>query len=169
VHFVQSIMRYATWAAEIRPGLWLGSGHAASKKDELIERGVFHVLNVADDVDNFHKDDSRFVYHNLHVADFGADKGILRVFPEAFEFLDARKAANEPVLVHCAAGANRSVTIVIAFLMHSENISLRQAFADVKKERKGACPQKDNRFQLLEFERQSFGTTSVTEDEIYFL
>ena len=163
-------MHYSTWAAEILPGfLWLGSGHAASQKSRLIDHNVYHILNVADDVENFHQDDDRFTYLNLHVADFGADKGIKRVFPKALEFLDARKALSEPVLVHCAAGANRSVSVIIAYLMHSEKLNLRQAFGAVKEKRKGACPQKDNRFQLLEFEQDLFGKTSVTKDEIYFL
>eukprot|EP00466_Bigelowiella_natans_P014121 jgi/Bigna1/83075/fgenesh1_pg.101_\ len=57
---------------EILPFLYLGSGESAKKKDDLKNLGITDIMNVADDVPNFHPND--FKYTNLHVADFGQDE-----------------------------------------------------------------------------------------------
>ncbi|KDO29885.1 hypothetical protein SPRG_04952 [Saprolegnia parasitica CBS 223.65] len=136
------------WASEILPGLWLGSGSAASKLESLQRQRITHVLNVADDVPNFHP--NAFLYGNLGVTDFGQDVGIRRVFPTAFAFLDDALAHDDGrVLVHCAAGANRSATVVLAYLMHAREMSLADAWAHVRSRRRGICPLRDNRQELL--------------------
>lgn len=118
--------RFQLWATDIlNEQIFLGSGSNAADLDQLRAHGIKRVLNVADDVPNFHEREE-FIYHRLNVVDFGQDEGISRVFPGAFEFLDTAFLQKEPVLVHCAAGANRSATIVLAWLMHSQQWTLRQ-------------------------------------------
>ena len=90
--------------------LFLGSGQDASNVEKLRENGVTHIVNVADDVENFHP--GQFVYCNLDVTDFGGDVGISRVFDQAADFI-CKATLNcesyEPgILVHCANGSNRS-------------------------------------------------------------
>ena len=154
------------WACEIVPGLFLGSGAHAANLTDIQHHGVTRIPNVADDVENFHESCTGIVYENLGVCDFNQDIGICRVFPKAFAFL--RKAENEgqPVLVHCAAGANRSATIVIAWLMFSNAMTLLDAWEMVKRVKRGVCPMIDNRKQLLDFERQLYhGISSFSSDE----
>ena len=152
------------WASEIIPNmLWLGSGTDASKLVELEKRKIQHVLNVADDVPNYHG--HKITYLNLNVVDFGQDKGISRVFDDAFKFLKEAEEKKEPVLVHCAAGANRSAAIVIAWLMQSRQWTLLQSWEHVKTRRPGVVPLKDNRIQLLNFERTLFEKPSMGKDE----
>jgi protein-tyrosine phosphatase len=156
--------RVNRWASEVIPGkLWLGSGTDASKLDELEKRRIRHVLNVADDVPNFHE--HAVVYLKLGVQDFGQDAGISRVFDEAFVFLKEAETENEPVLVHCAAGANRSATLVIAYLMNSRHWTLRDCWFILKSKRPGIVPLKDNRLQLLEYERTLFEMPSIEKEE----
>lgn len=156
--------RLGKWASEIIPGkLWLGSGTDASKFDELEKRQIRHVLNVADDVPNYHE--HGVTYLNLGVQDFGQDAGISRVFDNAFAFLREAEANNEPVLVHCAAGANRSATIVIAYLMNSRHLTLIESWKEVKSQRRGIVPLKDNRLELLEFEMKLFGKSSINQEQ----
>mmetsp|Transcript_36956 Transcript_36956/g.71300 ORF Transcript_36956/g.71300 Transcript_36956/m.71300 type:complete len:100 (-) Transcript_36956:660-959(-) len=69
--------------SEILPYIFLGNGYSARNLAALKEKGITHIMNVADDVENFHP--GKFTYINLHVADFGADEGISRVFPKAIE------------------------------------------------------------------------------------
>ncbi|OQR96544.1 dual specificity protein phosphatase [Achlya hypogyna] len=156
----ETTARAAAWASEIAPGLWLGNGSAAADLVSLQQHGVEYVLNVADDVPNYHAD--ALTYCTLGVADFGQDAGISRVFSRAFDFLDhVLLHAKGRVLVHCAAGANRSATVVIAYLMHSQQLSLADAWAIVRKRRPGMSPLEDNRKQLWNFELQLRGCHSL--------
>jgi protein-tyrosine phosphatase len=83
---------------------FFGRGRAAASLTGLKEHRVKRILNCADDVENFHEKEADLIYCNLHIADFGQDKGISRVFEEAFEFLNQTAENQEKVLVHCAGG-----------------------------------------------------------------
>ncbi len=160
-------IRKNQWASEIIVGkLWLGNGSQASDLDELRKRGITHILNVTDDVPNYH-DEPPFVYLKLEIQDFGQDKGITRAFDAAFAFLYKAEADNEPVLIHCAGGANRSATMTIAWLMHSQHLTLAEAYRRVKAIRRGISPLRDNRLQLLQFELSLYGTNSFASDEFF--
>ena len=159
-----------SWASEIVPGsLWLGSANHASDLAELKARNITRILNVADDVENYHTAVDEIKYENLHVRDFGSDPGIRRVFTTAFNFLQIAKEADQRVLVHCAAGANRSATIVIAWIMYSQSLSLLDAWNCVKAKKRGLCPMNDNRKELLAFERELFGGVSSFPNDEAFL
>lgn len=161
------------WATNILPYLYLGSGTNASDIEKLYAHAVFNILNVSDDVPNFHAEEkeggkelaaSPFNYLKLDVADFGQDEGIMRVFERSFHFLEENEAMKQPVLIHCAAGANRSATLTIAWLMKRNQWTLREAWAFVRNKR-NICPQTDNRKQLLLFEYEMFGKNSYEEEE----
>eukprot|EP00164_Ancoracysta_twista_P002732 GFYU01003634.1.p1 GENE.GFYU01003634.1~~GFYU01003634.1.p1 ORF type:complete len:208 (-),score=39.99 GFYU01003634.1:74-661(-) len=165
--------RSARWADPVRVNLWLGSGADAANLEKMKEKGITHVLNVANDVENFHPSD--FVYCNLNVADFGQDKGISRVFEQAASFVtdaigttvvdDKNGECTSKVLVHCAWGVNRSATVTIALLMMLEDKSLRDAWRDVVGARKCVCPLNDNKIQLVEFEKRHRGKVSMTVEQ----
>ena len=99
---LQRARGHASWASAILPGaFFLGSGEHASNLDQLREHAIARVLNVADDVPNFHEAaEPRINYLQLHVGDFGSDRGISRVFDTAFSFLVEAEATQQPVLVH---------------------------------------------------------------------
>jgi protein-tyrosine phosphatase len=139
------------WASYIRPELYLGSGRDASNLEQLKAHRITHIINVADDVENFHEGDE-FVYLNLGIADFGQDPGISRCFNQAKEFVDVVRRDGGVVLVHCANGSNRSVTIVIALLMLIEQLSLKESMEEVRKCRPSARPLKDNWKELEKLE-----------------
>ena len=62
------------WADSVVPErLWLGAGRDAANLPKLVEHGITHVLNCADDVPNFHEGEPGLAYLCLGVADFGAD------------------------------------------------------------------------------------------------
>ena len=151
-------------AAEVYTNkLYYGGGSAADNLKELNSRKITHILNVADDVPNYHP--KKFTYINLKVRDMGQDSGISRVFENAFENLDAiMKQEDARVLVHCAAGRNRSATITIAYLMHRESVDLKQALNTVTTKRR-VFIMKDNRSQLMEFERKLYGKNTVKMED----
>lgn len=49
------------------------------------------------------------------------------LFEQAYAFIDDAILNNVPVLVHCAAGQSRSISLITAYLMRSANISLADA------------------------------------------
>lgn len=162
----------STWASEIISGiLWLGSGRDAQNYEKLIENDIKYVLNVSDDVPNFFENlQDGIKYEKLNVGDFGTDEGISRVFPIAFLFLNRALENEGRVLIHCACGANRSPTIVLAWLMHSKRMTLSEAWCIVKAKRKGIFPLQDNRRQLWIFEASIHDRNSYpTEDDFLFL
>lgn len=91
------------------------------------------------------------------------------MFEKAFEFLHNVEEQKERVLVHCAAGANRSATVVIAWLMYSRKLKLQEAWDFAKGARPGICPLKDNRMQLLEYEKKLYGSTSLSAEALQSL
>lgn len=76
------------WASRIAADVWLGSGQDAQCLEQLTRHGITHVLNVADDVPNYHEEGGRIAYCNLGVADFGAEtRGMRGHFEHALAFV----------------------------------------------------------------------------------
>jgi len=143
--------------------IYVGGKQSAQNLEELEQRKITHILNVADDVENFFPD--KFHYTNLHVADFGQDEGISRIFPDAIAFVKKVKEENGRVLIHCFAGQNRSVTVTTAVLMELYGWPLDKAFLHVRSKREGAFPFPDNQEELMRWELQKFGTNSLSTKE----
>lgn len=78
-------------------------------------------------------------------------------FDTAIKFIDS----HQRVLVHCGAGASRSPTIVLAWLMGKRGKSLRCSYDHVKAIRPFIQPNEGFMQQLIDFERRLFGSTSV--------
>jgi predicted protein tyrosine phosphatase len=54
---------------------------------------------------------------------------------DAVEFIDKALREDTMVFVHCDGGVERSPTLVMAYLMRRQNLSIEQAFAEVKSKR----------------------------------
>lgn len=66
------------------------------------------------------------------------------------------------VLVHCLAGRSRSAALVLAYLVKHLDLSLRSAFLHLRACRPAVRPNSGFFSQLIEFERQIRGSTSVS-------
>lgn len=155
-------------ASKIRENIFIGNQLDAHSLLDLKDHQITHILNVADDVSN--KFDDSFVYCSLDVLDYGKDIGISRVFETAFQFVDEAFSSSEhsKILIHCRKGINRSVTITIAILMKREGLTLKQAWEEIKNIRKIAFPQKDNREELIIFEKELFGCNSLSNCRAFY-
>ena len=258
------------WATQISKDIFLGSGWDAKNLKKLRDNKITHILNVADDVPNFHEKicPREFVYHNLGVADFGQEVGgIAKHFSTAFAFVktsqigfdlidspsqdsspsvsssfrssenvDSKLAsisdinplaiddidcdkgygndelhksvnhqtlneynhnsttddcknfvdngmANYPadnstvkiqnrdeasskrLLIHCANGSNRSCTVTIALMMHLHSWSLKAAYNFVKDKRRSCVPLRDNRQELIKWEKSICKENAGTMNE----
>lgn len=143
--------------------LYLGSGKDANNLEQLRAHGVTYILNVADDVPNFHENtpESGLVYKKLSVGDFGTDPGISRVFAEAIVFVKEAMAKPTNVIVHCANGSNRSPTVVVALAMYLKKLPLSVAAEAVYKDRKAVFMLSDNLKELLAYEKEIRGKNSA--------
>jgi protein-tyrosine phosphatase len=66
-----------------------------------------------------------------------------------------------PTYVHCKAGRSRSVTTVMAYLIHANHWTLARAYAFVPECRKGISPNIGFVSELRTFEEQELGWKSV--------
>ncbi|XP_015270018.1 PREDICTED: dual specificity protein phosphatase 13 isoform B-like [Gekko japonicus] len=126
------------------PNLYLGDAWAARSKTVLQELGITHILNAADGPYNINTG-ARY-YRDLPVEYYGVqafddtsfDMSIF--FQDAADFMHkALKTGKGKVFVHCAMGLSRSATLVLAYLMIHENLTLVEALRAVDSHR-GICP-----------------------------
>lgn len=68
-------------------------------------------------------------------ADDDYETDLFKFFPWATDLIASFHAKNQAVLVHCVAGASRSATIVVAFLMRHKGWSLNRALLHTKRKR----------------------------------
>jgi hypothetical protein len=113
--------------------IYLGNGYDACNYQQLVTNKITHIVNCTNEIPNYFLDDDNLsiTYLKLDVLDFGTDKGISRVFPMVISFIqeilnekknengddNEEKENSNRILIHCANGSNRSVTIAIALLM----------------------------------------------------
>ncbi|XP_053520011.1 dual specificity protein phosphatase 13 isoform X1 [Artibeus jamaicensis] len=129
---------------EVWPNLFLGDAHAARDRSKLTQLGITHVVNVA--AGKFQVDTGAKFYHGMPLEYYGIEAEDNPFFDLSVYFLPVaryiRTALSVPqgrVLVHCAMGVSRSATVVLAFLMIYENMTLVEAIQTVQAHR-DICP-----------------------------
>eukprot|EP01041_Mallomonas_annulata_P000726 gene726-1398_t len=83
-----------------------------------------------------------------HVIAYTDEENITQTFEPSIEFIQSAKGN---VLVHCFAGVSRSASIVLAFLMKINNMSLEDARKFLKSKRRCICPNDGFIKQLASF------------------
>jgi hypothetical protein len=73
---------------------------------------------------------------------------------------DDARLHSAPAYVHCKAGKSRSVTAVIAYLIHANHWTLSKAYAFVMERRKGISPNIGFVSELMSFEEEELGGKS---------
>ncbi|KAK7357966.1 hypothetical protein VNO80_17264 [Phaseolus coccineus] len=98
--------------------LFIGGALAARSTYTLQRLGITHILclctNEVGQLESQFPD--LFTYKNFSVCD-NEDSNISSIFEEACDFIDYVEKAGQSVLVHCFEGKNRSVTVVLSYLM----------------------------------------------------
>ncbi|XP_063261971.1 dual specificity protein phosphatase 13B [Prinia subflava] len=129
---------------QVWPNIYLGDAWAARSKTILQGLNITHILNAADGL--YNGNTGATYYADLQIEYYGVEAFDDPSFNLSIFFYDAanfiRKALNSSggkVLVHCAMGVSRSATLVLAFLMIHENMTLVDALKTVGAQR-NICP-----------------------------
>ncbi|XP_051765779.1 dual specificity protein phosphatase 26 isoform X6 [Ctenopharyngodon idella] len=142
-------------ADEVWPRLYIGDQEIASNRKELIKLGITHILNCAQSKwrgGAEHYAGMNITYHGIEAHDSPSFDMSVNFYP-ASEFIHRALSTGGTVLVHCAVGVSRSATLVLAYLMIRQNMTLVEAIKTVKDHR-GVTPNRG-------FLRQLSGLDSV--------
>ncbi|EIW69382.1 hypothetical protein TREMEDRAFT_62249 [Tremella mesenterica DSM 1558] len=141
--------------------LYLGPEIASMRDIEELRRlGVKRVLNVAIECEDEHSLGLREKferYLKVPMRDIVEETGVARNLREACNFLDDARLHSSPTYVHCKAGKSRSVTVVLAYLIHANAWTLKTSYAYVAERRKGISPNIGFVAELMQFEESELG------------
>ncbi|KAF9219326.1 hypothetical protein BS17DRAFT_789504 [Gyrodon lividus] len=132
--------------------------------DELKSLGIKRILNIAAECDDDHglnlrENFERYV--RIPMRDTVEEDLITKGMKEACDILDDASLYGASTYVHCKAGKSRSVTAVMAYLIHANHWTLSRAYAFVLERRKGISPNIGFVSELMTFEEQELGGKSV--------
>jgi dual specificity phosphatase 12 len=134
---MEFIQKYTVNANEIRPRLWLGNWNSARDVE-------FHQNNKINVIYNCTKNlefaDSPTIERRYRIPiDDNLEEeeinNLSKWAPEAILYLLQEYRNGSTILVHCAAGMQRSAATVAMFLIATENLTPDQAIAEVKSRR----------------------------------
>merc|ERR1719232_378734 len=117
--------------------LYLGGQEATSERPTLEFLNITHILNVSKECGNHFPDLYRYL--QLPIADDPTEDAT-PYFESAHAFLQDVKTKGKVVLVHCQTGMSRSTTMVLAHLLMSTDMSLKDALHFIKERRPRASP-----------------------------
>jgi hypothetical protein len=125
--------------------IYIGNSDSARDFKILKEAGITHILVLGSYLFTYFPND--FIYKVIEVED-DDDEDISLYFKEAFEIISSA----EKILVHCYAGACRSVSFVIAYLMLRDKKSYISLYSYVKNRRPAVNINNGFKKILLNFE-----------------
>ena len=133
---------------EIIENIYLGNYEASENIQKLKELGIKKVLSLIRYYKGPNYEDEGIIHKWYDVYDF-EDQNIIQYFGECFNFIKGE----EKILVNCMAGASRSATIVIAYLMWIKKMKYEDALNFVCSKRPIVYPNDGFREQLNMFEK----------------
>ena len=133
---------------QITDNLWLGNYEAANNIDNLKKEGIKKILCVMDFSAPEYKEEDKFNQKIIKIVDIPT-QNILQYLGECLNFIKGE----EKILVHCMAGASRSASIVIAYIMWAQKLSYLEALSFVGNKRSSVFPNLGFREQLQKFEK----------------
>mmetsp|Transcript_48558 Transcript_48558/g.152579 ORF Transcript_48558/g.152579 Transcript_48558/m.152579 type:complete len:230 (-) Transcript_48558:53-742(-) len=125
---------------EVLPGkLFVTNWRGASDRGGLLNLGVTHIAAIGDE---FTEDQMEgMVHHTQNIMDNAEEAPrMMKLLRETSAFIDGALRAGGCVLVHCAAGASRSATVVLAYLVLHAGMTLRAAFVHLWGRRPATWP-----------------------------
>ncbi|XP_066500409.1 dual specificity protein phosphatase 26-like [Hoplias malabaricus] len=147
-------------ANEVWPRLYIGDMDSAENRSELRRRNFTHVLNCAHSSRRGAEfyDGMGITYLGIEAHDSPAYDMSVN-FDTAAAFIHSALRGGGKILVHCHVGVSRSATIVLAYMMLKQNMTLVEAINTVK-EGRGIIPNKGFLRQLIDLHIKLYGYRS---------
>jgi len=139
---------------EILPGLLLGPFQASKSLETLKSLGVTHIVCIRDQKEAFSvrpRFPDHFKYLVLDVED-NEEQNVIRLFPEADQFIQQALTQGGKVLVHCNGGISLSPAFVVMFVMRHCQLSWEDALHLVQNRRYCISPNGGFLTQIKEYE-----------------
>jgi len=155
-------------ATEVTANVFLGNAMDATDHDFLTKNNIRYILNLTCQCPNYFAGNPLFHYKQIKIED-SCRENIKEIIADAIDFIDLAKADQSCVLIHCQGGVSRSPTVTIAYLMHLNKLSLKDAYQFVKEKRPCIAPNLNFMGQLLEMETRGRGGDTccmVKNDEV---
>lgn len=129
----------------VLPNTFFISGiDGASNVEILRGRGITTVFSILDEEDELpHHED--ITYYRFNIPD--GEGGIIPIAQQVAEMIDAMQG--QRILIHCAVGMSRSVSILIYYLMLHSDLTYGKARKMIKRSRSIAAPVEQYRNQIL--------------------
>ncbi|XP_055026602.2 uncharacterized protein [Misgurnus anguillicaudatus] len=124
---------------QVWPNVYIGNEVAARDKPMLYNMGITHIVNAASGPP--HVNTGPCFYRDMSIdyyaveADDSSDFMMSVFFYPVARFIRAALSKNGKVFVHCLMGVSRSSTLVLAFLMICEDLTLMEAIKAVRQHR----------------------------------
>ncbi|XP_047673756.1 dual specificity phosphatase 29-like [Tachysurus fulvidraco] len=130
-----------THVNEVWPNLFIGDEQTARNRYGLEKLGVTHVLNAAEGERNSVCTGAGY-YSNMDIEYYGIEAEDIPSFNISVHFFSTAEYMRHvlsnkqnKLLVHCVMGRSRSATLVLAYLMIEETMTLVKAIEQVKHHR----------------------------------
>ena len=133
--------------SQITANIYLGNLFDAQNIQKLLKLGIKKVLSLITDTQLLKYPDE--IEHKLIKIEDYPKENIIQYFYECLLFIDD----NKKVLVHCVAGASRSATIIVAYIMWKNQLEYSEAIKLVEQIRPIICPNYGFIRQLEIFEK----------------
>ena len=145
--------------SRILKNLYLGNREDAMDLVVLQSLGIKYIVNATEQLDNFHEGALSYIKVNVKDKE-GVD--LSPYFDQVTDFIGNALESDSGVLVHCIAGASRSVAFTLAYMMspRGEKLSLKDSFNFVKARRSCAHPNQSFLLQLAQYEQTLHGGAS---------
>ena len=115
----------------ITQALFLGNRRDAEDLQSLKANGITHIVQAMPPTQFQSPYPDDFVYHIVNVED-SSFENLGWYFGQIVEWVDDAIKNGGKVFVHCMAGMSRSASLVIAYIMYSQSLSLDDAYKFVK-------------------------------------
>ncbi|XP_015517842.1 dual specificity protein phosphatase 15 [Neodiprion pinetum] len=133
---------------KVLPGLYVGNYRDSKDAAQLERYEITHILAIHDAARRLHSDKH---YLCILAADT-PDQNLTQYFPLCNDFIHAARLRGGNVLIHCLAGMSRSVTVAVAYIMSTTDLSWKEALKVVRVGRAVANPNVGFQQQLQDFE-----------------
>ena len=135
----------------VTEGLYITNYFGAKKLDNLVKAGITHVIVCGAELDKVFEKKTGMKYLKLELAD-NTNVDLKPLIATSLPWIQDAIQNGGRVLVHCAAGASRSGTIAVAYIMATRRLAFAEALSSAQEIRPLIQPNQDFCRQLSDLD-----------------